>query len=78
MDIAGRFAALIWTDETDGTPVTIAIAEGAALDVAAYAVQGDHAPAEDWHRITRTGYKLTEKQARAFGAGWPSRLTYRR
>ena len=38
-------------------------------------VAGDH---DDAEHVLRHGHKLTQGQARALGAGWPKRLTYRR
>lgn len=74
----GRFMAMTWTEEPDGTPVTIVTLQGAVRDVACYAFQGEQANAEDWQKIAHHGFKLSERQARAFGAGWPAHLTYRR
>jgi hypothetical protein len=73
-----QFMALTWTAEPDGTPVTILTLQGAVADVACYALQGEHSAPADWHRLLATGYKLSEAQARALGAGWPASLTYRR
>lgn len=73
-----RFFAMTWTQEEDGTPVTILTLQGQVRDVACYALQGEHTESADWLTVYRTGYKLNERQARAFGAGWPAHLTYSR
>jgi hypothetical protein len=73
-----RFAAMIWTNDPQGEPVTVAVTEGQVRDVAAYALPGEHADAHAWAEITAHGEKLTERQARQLGAGWPAFLTYRR
>lgn len=70
-----RFEALTVTEDKHGNPVTIATLEGAAHDVAAYIIAGEH---DDAEHVLRHGMKLTERQARELGAGWPPRLAYRR
>lgn len=70
-----RFQALTVTEDEHGNLVTVGTFEGAADDVASYVVAGDH---DDAEHVLRHGHKLTQGQARALGAGWPKRLTYRR
>ena len=70
-----RFHALTVTEDANGTLVTVGTFEGAADDVASYVLAGEH---DDAEHVLRHGHKLTERQARALGAGWPKRLTYRR
>lgn len=70
-----RFRAILWTQDQHGNPLTVWIEEGAAQDVAAYAASGSHPASTNGQAF---GNKLTERQARAAGAGWPDRLTYRR
>ncbi len=70
-----RFEAIIWTHDSDGSAVTIGVFESVAQDVAAYAAAGHHPALTN---LAALGSKLTERQARAYGAGWPDRLTYRR
>ena len=69
------FQSLTVTEDEHGNAVTVGTFEGCAADVAAYIVAGEH---DDADHVMRHGHKLTERQARAYGAGWPSRLTYRR
>ncbi len=70
-----RFHALTVTEDAHGNLVTIGTYEGAAADVASYVLAGEH---DDADHVLRHGMKLTERQARALGAGWPKRLSYRR
>lgn len=70
-----RFQAITVTEDDDGTVATIGTFEGVANDVACYIVAGAH---DDAEHVLRHGSKLTERQARALGAGWPARLKYRR
>lgn len=70
-----HFSAMIWTDDTDGSALTLAVQEGAARDVAAYALPGF---ITDFSDVLKNGMKLTEARARAYGAGWPPSLYYRR
>lgn len=76
--MADRFVSMTWTTDTDGEPLTICTVEGAVRDVACYALPGHGHSAHDWHAVARHGEKLSEARARAYGAGWPPRLSYRR
>lgn len=69
-----HFEAFLWTKDALDQPITMLVIEGAAQDVAAYAMAGHH-PAEI--DLLAIGCKLTEATARAYGAGWPPSLTYR-
>lgn len=70
-----HFEAVLHDHDDAGVPFTILVKEGAADDVGAYIVTGQHCDAE---LALRRGGKLTEAKAREYGAGWPSRLSYRR
>lgn len=68
------FAALIWTEDTDGSDLTIALREYPQGYVAAYAMPGC---IEDAQETIAGGLRLSEKRARAYGCGWPPSLRYR-
>lgn len=70
-----HFQSLTVTEDEHGNLVTVGTFEGAADDVASYVAAGYH---DDAEHVLRHGHKLTQGQARALGAGWPKRLTYRR
>lgn len=69
-----RFEQVIHGEDDAGLH-TILVRESVADDVAAYIVQGEHCDAT---RALAAGSKLTEAAARKYGAGWPTRLSYRR
>lgn len=69
------FETVIHDHDDADVPYTILVKEGAANDVAAYIVTGQHCDAD---MALKRGGKLTEAKAREFGANWPRRLTYRR
>lgn len=68
------YRALHDCESEDGTVFTVLVIEGAANDVAAYVIGGEH---DEWEYVLKHGTKMTEREARK-EVGWPSRLTYRR
>lgn len=70
-----KFQQITQGETEDGTPFSLLAIEGAANDVACYITFGEE---DDATVILATGHKVTEKAARAEGASWPARLTYRR
>lgn len=70
-----RFEAVLWThDLVEAMPLTIAVIQEDAGTVTAYAAGGHH-PAET--NLPAFGTRLTERQARNYGCGWPGHLRYR-
>ena len=69
------YQALHHGEDDHGRPFTILVIEGAANDVAAYQLAGEH---DDAAHVLAHGVKMTERAARREVGGWPVRLHYRR